>query len=52
MRTVKCSIHNVEFTLPTTEEEFHSGQMHEEVMRIQLHSEEYPKCKMRGENQK
>jgi hypothetical protein len=48
LKTVKCSIHNVEFTLPTTEEDLLSGKYHNEIMQIHLHNEEYPDCKMVG----
>ena len=47
MKIVQCTKHKIEFQLPTTEEEFLSGKLHNEVMDIQLHSEDYPKCKMR-----
>ncbi len=47
MKIVKCTKHKIEFQLPTTEEEFLSGKLHDETIRIQLHSEDYPQCKLR-----
>ncbi len=50
MKIVKCSIHNVEFQLPTTEEEYLSGELHNETIRIQTHSEDNHQCKMKVKN--
>ena len=47
MKIIRCSIHNVEFQLPTTEEEFLSGELHDETIRIQTHSEDNPQCRLR-----
>ncbi len=52
MEIVRCVKHSIEFQLPTTEEEFLSGKLHDEVLRIQLHNEDYPQCKMRANTQK
>jgi len=46
MKIIKCTKHNVEFQLATTEEEFLSGELHNEIMSIQEHIEKYPQCRM------
>jgi len=50
MKRIQCIKHNVEFELPTTKEEFLSGELHDEVLRIQSHNEDFPQCKMKGKN--
>ena len=45
MLQVKCKQHDVEFQLPSTEEEFLLGSLHEQVECLSEHSEKYPKCK-------
>ena len=45
MQTIQCLEHNIEFQLPTTEEEFLSGTLHQQVEDICEHSERYPKCR-------
>ncbi len=52
MKIVRCVKHSIEFQLPTTEEEFLLGKLHDEVLRIQSHNEDYPQCKMRVNTQK
>ncbi len=52
MKKIRCIVHSIEFQLPTTEEEFLLGKLHDEVLRIQLHNEDYPQCKMRANTQK
>lgn len=47
MKIVKCNKHKVEFAIPTTDEEFVSGQWHEDVMYIQTHIENFPQCKLK-----
>ena len=47
MKKIMCVKHKIEFQLPTTEEEFLSGKLHDETIRIQEHSEDFPQCKMR-----
>jgi hypothetical protein len=44
MQTIHCKIHKKEFQLPTTEEEFLSGSLHENVEFLYEHHEKYPKC--------
>ncbi len=45
MNTIYCTKHKTEFQLPTTEDEFLSGTLHQQVEDICEHSERYPKCK-------
>lgn len=41
LQIVKCENHNLEFKLPTTEKEFVSGSLHDEVERCQSHLLEF-----------
>ncbi len=52
MKKIRCIVHSIEFQLPTTEEEFLLGKLHDEVLRIQSHIEDYPQCEMRANTQK
>ena len=45
MKSIQCLEHDIEFQLPTTEEEFLSGTLHQQVEDICEHSERYPKCR-------
>ena len=45
MQTIQCRIHKIEFQLPTTEDEFLSGCLHDEVECLCEHHERYPKCR-------
>lgn len=45
MYSVKCS-HNEKFSLPENDEELFSGELHEEVIRIQSHIDNYPECRL------
>jgi hypothetical protein len=45
MQTIQCKIHKKEFQLPTTEEEFLSGSLHDDVEALYEHHERYPKCR-------
>jgi len=45
MQIVRCIHHDLEFRLPTTNEEFTSGNLHEEVEKCQLHLHQNPKCR-------
>jgi hypothetical protein len=45
MKQIQCTKHKTEFQLPTTEEEFLSGTLHEQVEDICEHHERYPKCR-------
>lgn len=46
MKKIICIEHSIEFQLPTTEEEFLSGKLHEEIIRIQSHIGDYPDCRL------
>jgi len=46
MQLVRCSVHDLEFRLPTMEEEFITGKLHDEVERCQCHVEENKECKL------
>ena len=41
MEIVRCENHSLEFRLPTTEDEFASGSLHDEVERCQSHILEF-----------
>lgn len=45
MKQIQCTKHKTEFQLPTTEEEFLSGTLHQQVEDICEHHERYPKCR-------
>jgi hypothetical protein len=45
MKQIQCTKHKIEFQLPTTEEEFLSGNLHDQIEAIWEHSEKSPKCK-------
>ena len=45
MELVKCLIHEVEFRLPVTKEEFQEGKLHDQVKLCVKHHEEFPDCK-------
>ena len=45
MRMLECKTHKIEFQLPSTEEEFLSGCLHEQVECLCEHTERYPKCR-------
>ena len=47
MKKIMCLIHKIDLELATTEEEFLSGKLHDETIRIQEHIEDFPQCKMR-----
>ena len=47
MKRLQCLVHNEPFQLPITDEEFLSGKMHEEVEKIQAHTEENNDCKIK-----
>lgn len=49
MQLVRCLIHDLEFQLPTTDEEFVSGKLHSEVEICQDHILNNPSCKLVGE---
>ena len=44
---MKCTIHDIEFHIPTTEEEFLSGKLHNEIVGIQTHIENFIQCEMK-----
>jgi len=45
MELVKCLLHDLEFRLPTSEDDFISGRFHDEVERCQSHIEGSSDCK-------
>ena len=47
MLQVQCKIHKIEFQLPSTEEEFVSGQLHDQIEAIWEHTEKSPQCKFK-----
>lgn len=46
MQVVRCLVHELEFKLPTTDDEFTIGTLHNEVEKCQSHLHENPKCKL------
>jgi len=49
LQVVRCTVHNLEFKLPSSEEEFVSGELHSEVENCQDHILNNPSCKLVGE---
>ena len=49
MFLIRCNIHNVNYRLPETNEEFLSGKFHDDVIGIQDHIEQFPNCVFSGE---
>jgi len=49
LQLAKCLSHNLEFQLPTSEDEFVSGKLHDEVEKCQSHLLENPSCKLLGD---
>ncbi len=47
MNTIYCTKHKTEFQLPTTEEEFVSGHLHDQIEAIWEHSEINPQCRFK-----
>lgn len=45
MQKIFCKEHNLELKIPTTEAEFLADSMHENIIQLQLHYKQYPKCK-------
>lgn len=46
MKKIHCNVHHTSFTLPTTDEEFNSGSLHDEVEKCQTHIRENPDCRL------
>ena len=45
MYKAKCKKHKIEFQLPTVEEEYVSGSLHDDIELLCSHHERYPKCR-------
>ena len=45
MKRVVCSEHKFKLSIPTTDEEFFLGKMHDNIIQIQLHHKQFPNCK-------
>lgn len=45
MQVVKCEKHETKFVLPTLEEEFVSGSLHDDVEHLSGHHEQFPTCR-------
>lgn len=43
-------MHELKFKLPTKDEEFTKGTLHDEVEKCQSHLHENPKCKLVGDS--
>ena len=44
MLNVICVEHNLTYTIPITEKEFHSGKLHDELIGLLEHHEKFPRC--------
>lgn len=45
MQVIRCPIHEIEFQLPSTENELGSGSFHTQIECLCEHHEKYPECK-------
>jgi len=45
MQLVKCTLHNIEFRLPSIHDEFLSGKLHDDVERLSDHHQQFSACK-------
>ena len=45
MQLVGCSNHNIKFKIPTTDNEYLDGKLHDEVEKLLEHREFYKTCK-------
>ena len=52
MRKLRCLVHYYTFRIPITDEEFISGELHEDIERIQAHIEENHNCKIKEVKQR
>lgn len=47
MQVIQCKIHKIEFQLPSTEDEFVSGELHEQIECLCEHHDCYPDCRFK-----
>jgi len=45
MQKIVCYVHRLEINIPTSNEEFLLGKMHDNICQLQLHHKEFPYCK-------
>ena len=45
MQRITCTTHELELDIPTLDEEFLLGKMHDNISQLQLHHKEFPTCK-------
>lgn len=45
MQAIRCKVHEIEFQLPVTDDEFVAGRLHDEVESLYDHHEMFPDCK-------
>lgn len=45
MLKIECSEHNLHLSIPTLEKEFQLQDIHENIITLQKHHEEFPDCK-------
>jgi len=45
MEKIVCQNHELELEIPTTDIEFLKGNLHENVIQVQLHHKEFPSCR-------
>jgi len=44
MQQIKCLKHGEKFKLPNSDEEFLFGNLHNDLLRCQVHHEQFPEC--------
>ncbi len=47
MKIVKCTTHGKEFQLPTSDEEFVSGCLHDQIEFLCEHHEKFSECRFK-----
>lgn len=45
MQKIVCDEHKLELNIPTTDKEFLLGNMHGNIIQLQLHHKQFPNCK-------
>lgn len=44
MQTLQCKLHKILFKIPTNDQEFSTGILHNEIERLCEHKERYSSC--------
>ncbi len=45
MRKISCKTHGTKFVIPVTDEEYLFANMHENIVKLQEHHQQYPECR-------